>query len=245
MVAIQRYLTDVIGVLGSGGLTNVATTHTFTSLNYANGTAVATLATDESMLLSILDASGNVLEVVKMTAYNSGTKAATIVRAQEGTTAIAHAGSLNVNSGVYPSDLRFIGCAAERTTNQAIASGTWVVVLLDTEVYDTDAIHDTSTNTGRFTIPTGRDGRWSFTATTVLPENLTGVRAYDWKKNGTALSSRFGATYRSPSPRYSTVNNVSVVLNLVAGDYIEHEIYHEVGSSINLTEAYVTCEFLR
>lgn len=94
------------GSLGTGGLSDSATTHTFpAALTYANGVAVPTLTGLDYFLLTILN-SGRVLsEVVKVTAYDSGTKVATLVRGQEGTTAIAHVAGDAVTQYAYPSDL--------------------------------------------------------------------------------------------------------------------------------------------
>lgn len=105
-MARLRYV-DLSGTVGSGGLTSSATSHTFTApLTYANGTTVPTLSGSDYFLLSILNAAGDaVSEVVKVTAYNSGTGAATIVRGQEGTTGVSHASGDKVLLSDYPSDL--------------------------------------------------------------------------------------------------------------------------------------------
>lgn len=104
-MARLRYV-DLSGTIGSGNLTNSATSHTFTApLTYANGTTVPTLAGSDFFILSILNTAGTaVSEVVKVTAYNSGTGAATIVRGQEGTTGAAHTSGDKVLLGAYPSD---------------------------------------------------------------------------------------------------------------------------------------------
>lgn len=103
-MARLRY-TDVIGTIGSGGLTNSATSHTFTApLTYSNGATVPTLAGVDYFMLSVLTSAGAVREVIKVTAYNSGTGAATIVRAQEGTTGQAHTSGDKVTLSAYPSD---------------------------------------------------------------------------------------------------------------------------------------------
>lgn len=129
MAARQRY-TDVVGQLGSGGLTSGATSHTLdAALTYANGVTVPSLGANEHFLFSILDVSGNVLEVIKATAYNSGTKAMTIERAQEGTSAAARAGSLKLAFSAYPSDfqsgilaaLTYSGGTTVSTTSSTIA----------------------------------------------------------------------------------------------------------------------------
>lgn len=90
-------------------LTNSATSLTFPSaLVYGTSsstTNVPTLTGTDYFLLTILDSTGGLSEVVKVTAYNSSTLAATIVRAQEGTTGVSHSSGDKVTQAVYPSEV--------------------------------------------------------------------------------------------------------------------------------------------
>jgi hypothetical protein len=96
----------LVGTIAAGNLTNSATTHTFTApLTYDNGTTVPTLAGSDYFLLSILKTDGTISEVVKVTAYNSSTGAATLVRGYEGTPGTAANSGQKVRQGVYISDL--------------------------------------------------------------------------------------------------------------------------------------------
>lgn len=74
-------------------LTAGATAVTFSSpLVHAAGTNVPTLAGGDYIPLAIIDpATGALTEVVRLTAYTAGASVGTITRAQEGTTAVAHA----------------------------------------------------------------------------------------------------------------------------------------------------------
>lgn len=79
------------GTLG-GSLTNSATSVTFgAALSYNNGTAVPTITGSDYIPLTILDSSGNLSEVVNLTAYTSGATTGTIARGQEGTSGVSHA----------------------------------------------------------------------------------------------------------------------------------------------------------
>lgn len=72
-------------------LTTGATAITFAeALTYAGGN-VATITGSDYIPLSILDADGNVTEIVYLTAYTSGATAGTITRGQEGTAGVTHA----------------------------------------------------------------------------------------------------------------------------------------------------------
>lgn len=103
-MARLRYA-GVIGSVGSSGLTPSATSHTFTApLTYANGVTVPTLSSPDYFMLSIYDNTGALTEVVKVTAYNSSSGAATLVRGQDGTSGVSHSSGDGVTTAVYPSD---------------------------------------------------------------------------------------------------------------------------------------------
>lgn len=58
-------------------------------------------------------------------------------------------------------------CLAYRSTTQSFTSGVAAAIQWNAEVYDTDSIHDNSTNPSRFTAPSGvTEGRLSFNLST-------------------------------------------------------------------------------
>ena len=98
------------------------------------------------------------------------------------------------------------------TSNQSLTSSTYTKVIFDTEIYDTDNAYDTST--GRFTCPTGKDGKYFFTATVSMSTNFTYVQV-DLYKNGSSI-------YRGTAVRNDTsATTVTAAINLSAGDYVE------------------------
>jgi len=131
----QRYLA-LYGTIGPSGLTDVATTHTFTApLTYLNGSPVPSLTGSDTMTLTLFDSTGALTEVVTLTAYNSATGAATMLRAQESTTAVAHSSGDGVTQGWYPGDIPSVSgtpaIAPSVRTQQSgfIASGTTVITV--------------------------------------------------------------------------------------------------------------------
>jgi hypothetical protein len=77
--------------LDGSGLTNSATAVTFNAaLTYNNGTAVPTIVAPDYIPLSVLDANGNLSEIVYLTAYTAAATTGTITRGREGTTGVAH-----------------------------------------------------------------------------------------------------------------------------------------------------------
>lgn len=97
-MARLRYNALKTGSAGSGvalslgaSLSSSATSITFNAaLTYNNGTAVPTITGSDYIPLEILDSSGNMLEIVWLTAYTSGGTTGTITRGQEGTSGVTH-----------------------------------------------------------------------------------------------------------------------------------------------------------
>lgn len=75
-----------------GSLTNSATSVTFAAaLTHSNGTAVPTLAGGDYIPLALCDATtGDLKEIVYLTAYTAAATTGTISRGKEGTTGVAH-----------------------------------------------------------------------------------------------------------------------------------------------------------
>lgn len=128
----------------------------------------------------------------------------------------------------------FIGCRARQTTGQSISNATDVAVTFDTEDYDTTSFHSTTTNTSRFTIPSGQGGYYFISATLAWPDASAGSRQIKIFKNGTQVS---GAQYTVAvnSASASTYTTSTTVLNLSAGDYIEAFGYQSSGGSLSVS----------
>jgi hypothetical protein len=98
-------------------------------------------------------------------------------------------------------------------------------IAFTSESEDTDAYHDNATNNTRFTVPTGLGGlyhirgscRWGATS-------ITNPIAY-LRKNGNVNLGR----HLTGTGSYAQ-NAVSVMVQLVAGDYVEFVVYHESGA---------------
>jgi hypothetical protein len=102
---------------------------------------------------------------------------------------------------------------------QTIANNTNTALTFDSEFFDTDGFHSTSTNTSRITIPAGLGGYYSIVTTACTWDiNGTGKRGLGIYKNGASLTSSLEII---PSASIYVSNSLSTVLNLSAGDYIE------------------------
>ena len=108
----------------------------------------------------------------------------------------------------------FSGCRLTKLSgNQSIADSTYVAVTWPTEVFDVGGYHDTSTNTSRITIPSGKAGYYRFSWRQGVTASACVVRLY---VNGTGGTS--AAILNAPN---SEANGSTIILNLAVGDYVE------------------------
>jgi len=132
--------------------------------------------------------------------------------ADNGTVTLGSSGdNLVLGSGVNSQLLR-PAFSVTMGSEQTMTQNTYTKVIFDTEVFDTDSAYDTST--GRFTCPTGKDGKYFFTSTI----SMNSVYAYvqvDFYKNGSSI-------YRGTAINTSTsATNINAVIDLSASDYVE------------------------
>jgi len=125
-----------------------------------------------------------------------------------------------------------VGCVLYKSADQSINSGTWTALTFNTEEYDTDSFHDNSTNTSRITIPSGKGGKYLFTATVVYNDSSsTGVRSFGIYKNGNP----FGQLYLSAGvSSFYAIGTGSRMLDAVATDYFEIHAYQNSGGALNI-----------
>lgn len=140
----------------------------------------------------------------------------------------------------------FIGCKAVRTATQSLTNNTNTAVAFNaTDEYDTDAIHDTSTNNTRLTVPTGMGGIWRITYSVEFASNSTGLRSAFLSINGSAKvpdgTQRFG-----PVSGETTRMTASADLNLTAAQYVELFVRHTItgGGALDLSTAIMSAHYL-
>jgi hypothetical protein len=122
----------------------------------------------------------------------------------------------------------YVGASAYKSANQTLTTATFTALTYNTELFDTDAFHDNSTNTTRMTIPAGKAGKYLVTGLTSYAGNATGVRQAAIYKNGSvfAYNGLPGATVTD-----IYVTN-SLVMNLLVADYIEIFGYQNSGGNL-------------
>lgn len=146
---------------------------------------------------------------------------------------------LKVNSGatapVWGSATpSFKGCRAVTNTNQLISNATYTVLNYNSETYDTDGFHSTSTNTGRMTIPAGLAGYYLLITQAVFDPNATGQRASKIQKNGADVSVGRKLAAYSSTVELTLVG--SDIIYLAEGDYVEHLVYQSSGGNLYMAQ---------
>jgi hypothetical protein len=124
----------------------------------------------------------------------------------------------------------FIGARVYNTANISCATGTGVTLTFDSERYDTDTIHSTSSNTSRLTATTA--GKYHITGQVMFANNTTGARGLVIKLNNTTEL----AHVRMPTVGGTDVSivNISTTYDLAATDYVELLAYQTSGGNLNV-----------
>ena len=128
----------------------------------------------------------------------------------------------------------FRGALAYLVGAQSLANAADNVVGFDGEIYDTDTIHDNTTNNSRLVVPTGIT-RVKITSQVVFDNNSTGIRTVEIHKNG-ILFTGAPVTYAfsNNATYYTYINLSSSVLQVSAGDYFTVSVAQTSGAPLNV-----------
>ena len=114
------------------------------------------------------------------------------------------------------------------SSTQTITSGSHTVIVFNTEQFDTDSAYDNSN--GRFTVPSGKAGKYFFYAHFRFQAASKFDTAIEIHKNGSqVVHIEFGDNGNYPSCQ------ASYICDLSAGDYIQATAYQASGSNKDLT----------
>lgn len=125
----------------------------------------------------------------------------------------------------------FVGCSIYNTTSFSIANNTATRITCNSEFFDTNGFHDTTTNTARITIPTGYAGKYLVNMGVTYDANGAGARVVTIYKNNASFVELFtmtGGSGGNQSPK------ASAVINLAVGDYIELFTTQTSGSTLTM-----------
>jgi len=114
-----------------------------------------------------------------------------------------------------------------KTDTTSISNTTTTKATFNVTVFDTDS----ATSSSRFTVPSGEDGKYCFIASVQTADSADGAYLIVYLYVNGSVSAK-GMT-RSPSGADNGVN-LTHIMDLSAGDYVEVYIKHNIGSSTNL-----------
>ena len=130
-------------------------------------------------------------------------------------------------------------CRAYNSSNFShTTNANWMAVTLNSERYDNAAIHSTSSNTERFTIPSGGGGKYLMGCAGAWDiGTATGIRVLAMGINGISV---FSGAQVIPGSLVATQTTVTTAYSLIATDYVVMAGYQTAGgtTSINVQNNY-------
>jgi hypothetical protein len=137
-----------------------------------------------------------------------------------------------------------VGCSLWNNVNLTVSNNTMTSVTYNSENYDTDGFHSTSTNTNRITIPTGKGGKYEISACIQWDNSVTGLRQAFLFKNGGGWLDLYGPQSSASRSTYF----LYTIEDLSPGDYLSLEILQSCGGLLtayfNGTKNYFTVNYL-
>jgi hypothetical protein len=123
-------------------------------------------------------------------------------------------------------------CSVFNSATQTLSSTsvTWTSLTCDSENFDNDSMHSTSSNTARITAQT--TGRYQLTATLEYVANSTGFRGVRFFENGaTIYLSQLLLPVTGAATRIQGTRNIT----LTAGEYVEVQGIQNSGGNLDVT----------
>jgi hypothetical protein len=134
-----------------------------------------------------------------------------------------------------------VGVRVLRTSAQSISHNTETAIQYTSETFDTHNFHDNTNNNTRMTVPSGKGGLYLLTANANFASNSTGRRALLFRKNG---STTFAQSEWGNSASNAPHMNLSSMIDMVAGDYVEVFVFQSSGGNLNIS-TYLNASFIR
>lgn len=187
-------------------------------------------------VLTAADANGYLASQVVMVFASAAARTSAIASPQEGMISYLK----DTNSTEYYSGsawaaiggaAAFAGASVYKSAAQSIPNDTLTTVTWNSEDFDTNSFHSTSSNTGRLTIPVA--GKYLINA--MIGWDTTGntnTKTVTMRKNGADLFKSnglgTGSDYQSQSLQY--------IVNAAVNDYYEILVYQTSGAAINVLQ---------
>lgn len=124
-----------------------------------------------------------------------------------------------------------IGCRVYHSLLNVIATGTWTALTFNSELYDTDTIHDPASNPTRLTCNTA--GKYSIAGHVTFAEDdpAVGYRAVAIRVNGSTVIAKQDREQGNINPSFS----IPTLYNLAVDDYVELIVYQSSGGNLAIT----------
>ena len=142
----------------------------------------------------------------------------------------SNAGTIALGSGDVQSNFNYPAFKVDMSSNQTLSSGTWTKMNLNNEGYDTDSAFDTSNY--RFTVPSGKGGKYQFHTSAFIDSMSTSLLNYiyiAYYVNGSRNRNINHHNFTNSDIRSFTMT-CSMQVDLSAGDYLEAYVMVNVDS---------------
>ena len=123
----------------------------------------------------------------------------------------------------------FSGVRVFKSATQSISNSTVTDLTFDSETFDTDAFHSTSSNTDRLTVPAGKAGKYLVIAKMSFNGGVNGIRQVFIYKNTTEIEV---LTWQNTSNSNADMC-LSTIVDLAVADYVKMVCWQNNGGSLN------------
>ena len=201
------------------------TAQAYVAASNTSRSATITLTADASRTIDISSTNTNISGTVNATGglnVGSATGAAT--------------GEIKASASIRQSTA--ITARAYNSAAISISTATWTLVTYDSERFDTDGIHSTSSNTSRLTASVA--GHYIISWTGQFATNATGIRGAMIRLNSSGAAGSgvpIASVLHDASSAASTNLTVTTVYDMGAGDHVEAFVYQSSGGNLDLQAA--------
>jgi hypothetical protein len=119
-------------------------------------------------------------------------------------------------------------CRVYHNTTQSTATGGSTTLAFNSERFDTDTMHDVSTNNSRLTAKTA--GKYLIIGSVAWADNATGIRGIAIVKGG---GSQIAYTMHA-APATFCFQTVSTIIDMAINEYVELSAYQTSGGALNI-----------
>jgi hypothetical protein len=143
---------------------------------------------------------------------------------------LSNGSALSCNACVGPLAIGALPAArARHSVDQAIPSGTPTTLAFDSEDFDNTNLHNTTVNNSRLVASAA--GLYEITANVVWAASATGVRTLSIVRDTGAI---LATSSQLPASSGTTGQNVTVLMSLAGGDYVEAQATQSSGVPVNI-----------